>query len=792
MAADVTRSTGSAPSTPLTSVSLPVAGMTCAACARVIERTLTRLPGVDTVAVNYATGRASVRFDASLVGLPRIAHAVRDLGYEVIEAAPGESLTSEEAIESAQRRVEAGEYVRLRRLFILAVSCGAPLVVLGMSHSQFSGVNWVQLALATPVLFVSGGRFYRGAWSALRHRSADMNTLIALGTGSAFAYSLVVTIAPGLVAVGHTETTAIRAPAVYYEVAAAIIILVLLGRLLESRARARTSDAIRRLVGLQPRDARIMRDGTELTIPVAGVLSGDIVIVRPGERLPVDGEWLEGTSTVDESMLTGESLPVEKVPGSVVLGGSVNGTGVFRFRATRVGRDTALQQIIRLMQQAQSRRAPIARLADVISGVFAPVVLVIAIATFIVWFNVLPPGTRATAALVNFVAVLIIACPCAMGLATPTAILVGTGRGAERGILVKGGDVLERAHAVTTVVLDKTGTITTGRPEVTDVVPLPQADGAMLDARELLRLAASAERRSEHPLAEAVVRAAEGRQLPLIEPTSFRSRPGHGIDATLEGRRLVVGSARLLEEAQVPLVQAEPTAAALASRARTVMFVAELPVPPTPGGRVLGVLGLADTPRPEARDAIAGMRRLGLEIVMLTGDSAETADAIRREVAPNAEISRLRAGVLPGHKAEEVRALQEQGRVVAMVGDGINDAPALAQADVGIAMGFGSDIAIEAADITLMRADLHGVVEALALSRDTLRVIQQNLFWAFVYNVLGIPIAAGVLYPFTGMLLNPMVAAAAMSLSSVSVLANSLRLRRRRRARVAVMTGTAC
>ena len=419
-------------------------------------------------------------------------------------------------------------------------------------------------------------------------------------------------------------------------------------------------------------------------------------------------------------------------------------------------------------------------------------VLVIAIATFIVWFNVLPPGTRATAALVNFVAVLIIACPCAMGLATPTAILVGTGRGAERGILVKGGDVLERAHAVTTVVLDKTGTITTGRPEVTDVVPLPQADGAMLDARELLRLAASAERRSEHPLAEAVVRAAEGRQLPLIEPTSFRSRPGHGIDATLEGRRLVVGSARLLEEAQVPLAQAEPTAAALASRARTVMFVAELPVPPTPGGRVLGVLGLADTPRPEARDAIAGMRRLGLEIVMLTGDSAETADAIRREVAPNAEISRLRAGVLPGHKAEEVRALQEQGRVVAMVGDGINDAPALAQADVGIAMGSGSDIAIEAADITLMRADLHGVVEALALSRDTLRVIQQNLFWAFVYNVLGIPIAAGVLYPFTGMLLNPMVAAAAMSLSSVSVLANSLRLRRRRRARVAVMTGTAC
>jgi P-type Cu+ transporter len=780
MAAQVTTTGAGAPSEALTSISLPVAGMTCAACARVIERTLIRLPGVDAAAVNYATGRASVRFDPSLVQLPGIADAVRDVGYQVIETGPGETLTSEADIDHAQHAVEEREYAALKRLFLMAVACGAPLVVLGMSHAQFPGVNWLQLALAVPVLFVAGGRFYRGAWSALRHRHADMNTLIALGTGAAFAYSLAVTIAPGQAVVPHPGATAIVRPAVYYEVAATIVILVLLGRLLESRARARTSDAIRRLIRLQPREARIIRDGIELSVPVAGVLSGDIVIVRPGERLPVDGEWLDGASTVDESMLTGESLPVEKAPGAAVLGGSVNGTGMFRFRATRVGRDTALQQIIRLMQQAQSRRAPIARLADVIAGVFAPVVLVIAIATFIVWFNVLPPGARATAALVNFVAVLIIACPCALGLATPTAILVGTGRGAERGILIKGGDVLERAHAVSTVVLDKTGTITTGRPEVTDIVPLPSADGAMLDRGELLRLAASAERRSEHPLAEAVVRAAEARRLPITEPTAFQSRPGYGVVATVDGRRLVVGSARLLEEARVPLAHAEAPAAALASRARTVMFVAELRVPPTPGGLVLGVLGLADTPRAGARDAIAGMRRLGLEIVMLTGDSADTAEAIRREVAPNGEISRLRAGVIPGHKADEVKALQEQGRVVAMVGDGINDAPALAQADVGIAIGSGSDIAIEAADITLMRADLHGVGEAIALSRDTLRVIRQNLFWAFIYNVLGIPIAAGVLYPFTGMLLNPMVAAAAMSLSSVSVLANSLRLRRRR------------
>jgi P-type Cu+ transporter len=786
MAAEMTTTGAAAPSEALTSISLPVAGMTCAACARAIERTLTRLPGVDAAAVNYATGRASVRFDPSLVQLPGIADAVRDVGYQVIATGPGETLTSEADIDHAQHAVEDREYAALKRLFILAVACGAPLVGLGMSHAQFPGVNWVQLALAVPVLFVAGRRFYRGAWFALRHRHADMNTLIALGTGAAFAYSLAVTIAPRLAVLPHTGTTAIGRPAVYYEVAATIVILVLLGRLLESRARARTSDAIRRLIRLQPREARIIRDGIELSVPVAGVLSGDIVIVRPGERLPVDGEWLDGASTVDESMLTGESLPVEKAPGAAVLGGSVNGTGMFRFRATRVGRDTALQQIIRLMQQAQSRRAPIARLADVIAGVSAPVVLVIGIATFIVWFNLLPPGTRATAALVNFVAVLIIACPCALGLATPTAILVGTGRGAERGILVKGGDVLERAHAVDTVVLDKTGTITTGRLEVTDVVPLPSAGGAMLDRGELLRLAASAERRSEHPLAEAVVRAAEAWRLPLTEPTAFQSRPGHGVDATVEGRRLIVGSARLLEEARVPLAPADTLAAALAARARTVMFVAELRASTTPAGVVLGVLGLADTPRAGAREAIAGMRRLGLEIVMLTGDSTDTAEALRREVAPNGEISRLRAGVLPGHKADEVKALQEQGRVVAMVGDGINDAPALAQADVGIAMGSGSDIAIEAADITLMRADLHGVVEAIALSRDTLRVIRQNLFWAFVYNVLGIPIAAGVLYPFTGMLLNPMVAAAAMSLSSVSVLANSLRLRRRRGAHAAV------
>jgi Cu+-exporting ATPase len=739
--------------------------MTCAACARTIERTLTRTPGVDRAGVNFATGRATVRFDPSVIGLPGLAAAVRDVGFDVVEAPPD---ASEESLDRAQRDVEEAEYRRVRRHLVVAVAFGLPLVALGMSHASFPGSNWVQLALSLPVLFVAGGRFYRGAWAALRHRSADMNTLIALGTGAAFAYSLAVTVAPTLVAPAHGAHA--MPPAVYYEVAAAIIVLVLVGRVMEARARGRTSEAIRRLIGLQPRDARIIRDGIELDVPVRDVLVGDIVVVRPGERVPVDGEWIDGRSTLDESMLTGESIPVDKIPGSTVFGGTVNGTGTFQFRATRVGRDTALQQIVRLMQLAQANRAPISRLADRVSGVFTPAVLIAAIVTFVVWFDVLPPESRLTVALVNFVAVLIIACPCAMGLATPTAILVGTGRGAERGILVKGGDVLERAHAVTTVVLDKTGTITTGRPEVTDVVPL----GASVSADDVLRIAASAERASEHPLAAAVVRAAQVRRLPLSEATAFVAEPGLGVRATIDGREIVVGNRAFVEAAGLANAEAVDASDALAHRARTTMLVA------AGGSGVLGVIGLADTVRPEATEAIGRLRQLGLRLVMLTGDTPATAAAVALEVAPGGEIETVRAGVLPGRKADEVQALQAGGAVVAMVGDGINDAPALARADVGIALGSGTDVAIEAADITLMRPDLRGVAEAIALSRDTLRVIRQNLFWAFFYNVLGIPLAAGVLYPFTGWLLNPMFAAAAMSFSSVSVLANSLRLRRSR------------
>jgi P-type Cu+ transporter len=769
------------------SVSLPVTGMTCAACARTIENTLKDTPGVARAAVNFATGRATVTFDPAAVGLDALVHAVRDVGYDVIEAptteapAPGPagpdaSAAGEGTLEDLEQKAHAAAYRSLRTRFAVALALSLPIVAVSMAHVHFEGVNALQMLLALPVVGYAGAQFYRGAWKSVRHRAADMNTLIAVGTGVAFAYSVAVTVAPGLLG-----------DAVYYEVATAIVTLVLLGRLLEARARGRTSDAIRRLIGLQPRTARVLVDGLEADIPVADVIAGHVVVVRPGERIPVDGEVLEGTSAVDESMLTGESLPVDKLPGATVFGGSVNSTGAFTFRATRVGRETTLQQIIRLVQEAQASRAPIARLADVISGYFTPVVISLAIATFVVWFDLLPAGERFTPALVSFVAVMIIACPCAMGLATPTAILVATGKGAEKGILIRGGEILERAGRITTVVLDKTGTITAGRPEVTDVV-------AAADVREadLLTLAASAERLSEHPLAHAIVRAAQGRGLELGEVSEFEALPGRGISAHVGGAGLqpaqvLIGNAALMEERGAELGWAHAEMVRLARNARTVMIVARLRSTADPsdsGGQprerfeAVGLIGLADTPRPEAAGAISRMKMMGLEVVMMTGDNAATAEAIARQVAPSGEIDRIVAGVRPDRKASEVEALQQTGRVVAMVGDGINDAPALAQADVGIAVGSGTDVAIEAADITLMRNDLNGVAEAVLLSRRTLRVIKQNLFWAFVYNVLGIPIAAGVLYPFTGWLLNPMIAAAAMSFSSVSVLTNSLRLRR--------------
>ena len=790
-------------------VSLPVTGMTCAACAANIERALKRLPGIGAAGVNYATSRATVTFDPAVLTVPAIVGAIRDVGYDVIKArdpgpgtpdsGQGERRTAGaeglEDVGDLEEQAHRREYNALRRRLVLGAALAIPVVIIGMAHLRVPGVNWVQLALSAPVLFCCGWQFYRGAWKAARHRTADMNTLITAGTSAAFVYSAVATFAPAAVSADPYVVSGHAPAPVYFETAAVIIVLVLLGKLLEARARGRASEAIKRLIGLQPRTARIIRDGIELEVPIRDVLRGDIVIVRPGERVPVDGDVTEGASAVDESMLTGESMPVDKAAGSTVYGATMNTTGAFRFRATRVGAETALQQIVRLVREAQGRRAPVARMADAISAWFTPAVIGMAAITFVAWFALGPAESRLSTAMVSAVAVLIIACPCAMGLATPTAILVGTGKGAEMGILIRGGDILERAAAVTTVVLDKTGTITNGTPGLTACVPIGARDGtpgiradanaragdqpATVDgsasgrtrALALLAVAAAAEANSEHPLAQAIVRAAKAERLPIAPAAPFEAIPGRGVRAMVDGRQVLVGSEALMRESGVDVAPMAGDRARQTALGRTIMFVAS-------DAALRGIIALADTPRPEAREAIARLRAMGKQVVMLTGDNEATARAIAAEVAPNGEIARVVAGVLPGRKSDEVKALQAEGCVVAMVGDGINDAPALAQADVGMAMGSGTDVALEAADIALMRADLNGVADAIELSGRTLRIIRQNLFWAFFYNVLGIPLAAGVFYPWTGWQLSPMVAAAAMSFSSVSVLANSLRLRR--------------
>ena len=602
-----------------------------------------------------------------------------------------------------------------------------------------------------------------------------MDTLVAMGTGAAYFYSLAATIWPsffagvtagaggaGGAAHGAHAAGAAHMVPVYFEAAAVIIVLILLGKYFEARATGRTTAAIKRLIGLQPRTARVLRDGVERDVPIEAVVVGDRLLVRPGEKIPVDGTVEIGQSAVDESMLTGESVPVEKKAGDSVYGATINTTGALRLTATKVGADTALQQIVRLVQEAQGSKAPIARLADRISGVFVPIVIGIALATFIVWWFVSPPDSRLSMALVTAVSVLIIACPCALGLATPTAIMVGTGRGAEKGILIKGGEALETAHKLTAIVLDKTGTITHGKPAVTDIILEP---GGQVDERELLRLAASAEQHSEHPLAAAIVREAAVRGLALSEPIDFQAVVGHGVEAQVEGRAVLIGKAALLAERSIQSALAEK-AAALAAIGRTPMFVAV-------DGREAGVIAVADTIRPESKEAIETMHGLGLRVVMMTGDNRLTAKAVASQVG----VDHVFAEVMPKDKADKVKALQAEGHVVGMVGDGINDAPALAQADVGLAVGTGTDVAMESADITLMRGDLRAVPQAIALSHATMRTIRQNLFWAFVYNVIGIPVAAGVLFPITGWLLSPIIASAAMAFSSVSVVLNSLRLR---------------
>jgi len=746
-------------------IDLPITGMTCAACAARIERTLSRAEGVDEASVNLATERATVRFDPAVTSAHNIIDAIRGAGYDAI--VPEQSGTSSPAGEDAQTVRRREEYEALRLRFWIAAMLALPVLVMAMSHGRvafldFPGAAWLQLFLTTPVVLFCGAQFYRGAWTALKHRAADMNTLIALGTGAAYVYSVAALLSPEIFAapMSAMKSGTTMRPPVYFEAAAVIIALILLGRMLEARAKGRTSEAIRKLAGLQSRNATVLRDGREIEVPVSSVVPGDLIVVRPGERIAVDGVVREGSSSVNESMMTGESLPVEKVSGETVFGGTINLTGAFRFEATRVGKDTMLARIVELVEKAQGSKAPIARLADVVSGIFTPIVLCIAIATFATWFVLAPTETRFTLALMNFVAVLIIACPCALGLATPTAIMVGTGAGAENGILVRSGESLETAHRISTLVLDKTGTITRGEPAVTRVVALQGSED------DLLAIAASGESSSEHPVARAIVRAAEIRGLARRAVSSFDALPGMGMSAIVDEKTVVMGNPTLFNRQGIDTTAASNAMEDISSAGGSPVLVAV-------NGRLAGVIGVADEIKPESAAAIDAIRRMGIEVVMMTGDNARTADAVAKSVG----IERVLAEVLPSDKAREVQRLQESGGIVGMVGDGINDAPALAQADVGIAVGSGTDIAIEAADITLLRGDLRRVVTTITLSRATIRTVRQNLFWAFVYNAIGIPIAAGLLYPATGWLLSPVLASAAMSLSSVSVLTNSLRLR---------------
>jgi Cu+-exporting ATPase len=746
---------------PTAALELPLVGMTCANCANTIERSLKKVDGVIEAAVNFANERATVTFVPGATDRDSLAAAVRKAGYDVV-------ITEvEDEMEDAEAAARQAEIRHQWQRFIIGAIFTVPLVVwtmlrdfgvLGMwAHAPW--VNWAFLALATPVQFWVGWDYYTGAYKALRNRSANMDVLVAMGTSVAYGYST-------LVLVATTLGNEIFGTHVYYETAAAIITLIVLGKLLEVRAKGQTSEAIKKLMGLQAKTARVVRDGQEIDIPIMEVIRGDMVLVRPGEKIPVDGVIIEGYSAVDESMITGESLPVDKKVGDEVIGATINRQGLLKFEATKVGKETALAQIIRLVEQAQGSKAPIQKLVDLVSAYFVPAVIGLAFVTFAIWY--LATGDL-VAAMLRLTAVLVIACPCAMGLATPTSIMVGVGKGAEVGILFKNSTALEHAHKLNAIVLDKTGTITRGEPAVTDVIA---SNIAAASVKELLRLAASAERGSEHPLGEAIVTSAQEQGLALSAPLNFEGIAGHGIAAEVDGYKILLGNLRLMEQGKVQLNGLGPKAEALQNEAKTAMWLAI-------DGQASAIIGVADTIKEGSQEAVQKMHQLGLTVVMMTGDNEATAQAIAAEVG----IDRIFAEVLPGDKASYVAQLQAEGYFVGMVGDGINDAPALAQADVGLAIGTGTDVAMEAADVTLMRGDLRSVPQAIRLSKATMRNIRENLFWAFADNTALIPIAAGVLAPAEWApnflrQLSPILAASAMAVSSISVVSNSLRLKR--------------
>ncbi len=770
---------------PTSTVELPLLGMTCANCAANIERALNKVDGVLNATVNYANEKATVEFATGVVGRAELVAAVRKAGYDVVEG------DDDEALEDAEAAAREAEIRHQWKRLIIGIIFSLPLFLFSMSRdfglvghwAHAVWVNWLFLALATPVQFYVGWDYYVGGYKSLRNGSANMDVLVAMGSSVAYFYSVAV-----LLAQTFWQSDALG-DHVYFETSAVIITLIVLGKLLEARAKGRTSEAIKKLMGLQAKTARVVRNGQEMDVPIAEVVRGDVVVVRPGEKIPVDGVVVDGRSSVDESMLTGESLPVEKNVGDEVIGATINKQGLLKFEATKVGKETALAQIIKLVEQAQGSKAPIQRVVDQVAAYFVPFVIGMALLTFVIW---LVSGAGFVPALIRLTAVLVIACPCAMGLATPTSIMVGMGKGAEKGILFKSSAALEHVHKLNAIVLDKTGTITKGEPSVTDIVVnqtlalhreplavnghsadkgLPQADN---EPNYWLQLAASAERGSEHPLGEAIVQAAQERGLPLSEPASFEGIAGHGIAAVVDGRRVLLGNLRLMQKEGIAVNTLTAQAEQLQKEAKTVMWLAV-------DGQAAALIGVADTIKEGSKEAVAKMRELGLTVVMMTGDNEATAAAIAEEVG----IDRVFAEVLPGDKANYVKQLQEEGYVVGMVGDGINDAPALAQADVGFAIGTGTDVAMETADVTLMRGDLRSVPQAIKLSKATMRNIKENLVWAFGYNTVLIPVAAGILAPFAWApaflkQLHPILAAGAMAFSSISVVSNALRLRRLR------------